>query len=82
MANGRYPGRVGAVADSGTHPGRTGGGEGEGRQDGPQADLVSGAGRPCPQAGGQGERPADVAKVLGVSRRTMYRCWGQKIKVI
>jgi hypothetical protein len=22
---------------------------------------------------GQGERPADVAKVLGVSRRTVYR---------
>jgi DNA invertase Pin-like site-specific DNA recombinase len=25
---------------------------------------------------GQGERPADVAKVLGVSRRTMYRVLG------
>jgi DNA-binding CsgD family transcriptional regulator len=25
---------------------------------------------------GQGERPVDVAKVLGVSRRTVYRALG------
>ena len=73
MAGGRDTGGTGTVAETGTYQGGQGYGTGVGREDGAQAVADHATGRLYSQAGQAGGKSSDVAQLLKVSRRTLYR---------